>query len=49
MAPEIEQFDEGEFGTKRAAAESTFKRRKAEALELGLVEQIGVVFSRKHA
>jgi hypothetical protein len=34
---------------RQGMAESTFKRRKAEALELGLVEQIGVVFSRKHA
>ena len=30
VAPEIEKFDEGEFGKKRAAAESTFKREVGE-------------------
>ena len=32
---------------RQGMTESTFKRRKAEALELGLIEQIGVVFMRK--
>jgi len=41
MAPEIEQFDEGEFGTKRAAAESTFKREVGErrAARVGAVSR----------
>ena len=41
MAPEIEQFDEGEFGTKRAAAESTFKREVGErrAAKIGAVSR----------
>ena len=41
MAPEIEQFDEGEFGTKRAAAESTFKREGGErkAARVGAVSR----------
>jgi len=30
VAPEVEKFDEGEFGTKRAAAESEFKREVGE-------------------
>jgi hypothetical protein len=41
MAPEIEKFDEGEFGTKRAAAESTFKREVGErrAAKIGAVSR----------
>jgi len=41
MAPEIEQFNEGEFGTKRAAAESTFKRKVGErrAARVGAVSR----------
>jgi hypothetical protein len=41
VAPEIEKFDEGEFGTKRAAAESTFKREVGErkAARLGAVSR----------
>lgn len=30
VAPEVEKFDEGEFGTKRAAVESEFKREVGE-------------------
>jgi len=41
VAPEIEKFDEGEFGTKRTAAESTFKREVGErrAARLGAVSR----------
>lgn len=41
VAPEIEKFDEGEFGTKRAAAESTFKREVGErrAAKIGAVSR----------
>lgn len=41
VAPEIEKFDEGEFGTKRVAAESTFKREVGErrAAKLGAVSR----------
>lgn len=41
VAPEIEKFDEGEFGTKKAAAETTFKREVGErkAAKLGAVSR----------
>jgi hypothetical protein len=41
VAPEVEKFDEGEFGKKRAAAESTFKREVGErkAAKLGAVSR----------
>jgi hypothetical protein len=41
VAPEIEKFDEGEFGAKRTAAESTFKREVGErrAARLGAVSR----------
>jgi len=40
-APDIEKFDEGEFGAKRTAAESTFKREVGErrAARLGAVSR----------
>jgi hypothetical protein len=40
-APDIGEFDAGEFGTKRAAAESTFKREVGErrAAKLGAVSR----------
>jgi len=41
VAPDIEKFDEGEFGAKRTAAESTFKREVGErrAARLGAVSR----------
>jgi hypothetical protein len=41
VAPTIEEFDEGEFGTKRAEAETTFKREVGErrAARLGAVSR----------
>ena len=41
VAPEIEKFDEGEFGTKKATAETTFKREVGErkAARLGAVSR----------
>jgi len=41
VAPNIEKFDEGEFGAKRTAAESTFKREVGErrAARLGAVSR----------
>ena len=41
VAPEVEKFDEGEFGKKRATAESTFKREVGErkAAKLGAVSR----------